>query len=183
MVHIITGHRGTGKTGWLKIISKLHKNKHQNVLCFDLDEVVEDISGKTVHSLFQKGEKVFRHWEKKAFLKILSHLPENKKSFISVGAGFRFKKQPHWQVIYLRRPSDNKAGRLLPEKPRLKPKSISPYKESLFYHSKRESFYKRQADEIFTRKEHFTDTHISDELFLTQMCSSYCNRTGFSNCH
>lgn len=166
MVHIITGHRGTGKTNWLKIIGKLYKSQNQNVLCFDLDRVVENLSGKTVHSLFQKGESVFRTWEKKAFAKILFQLPEGKKVFISVGAGFHLKKNPKWQVIHLRRPSDYKGGRLLPTRPRLKSKSASPYKESLFYHSVREPLYKKQADEIFTRKEHFQDIHISDKLFL-----------------
>lgn len=166
MVHIITGHRGTGKTSWIKIISQLYKSKNQEVLCFDLDKAIERASKKTVSTLFQKGERVFRSWEKKAFLELLSHLPENRKVFISVGAGFRFKKKAHWQVIHLRRPSDSGGGRLLFERPRLKPKSISPYEESLFYHSKREPLYRKQADEIFTRQEHFKDAHISDKLFL-----------------
>ena len=59
VIHIITGHRGTGKTHWLKVISKLYKDSGQEVLCFDLDEVVESFSGQTVCELFKKGERVF----------------------------------------------------------------------------------------------------------------------------
>ena len=163
MIHIITGHRGTGKTHWLKIISRLYKN--QSVLCFDLDKEVESLSGQSVAKLFQKGEKVFRAWEKKTFLKILSEFPEDKKIFISVGAGFRFKKQPHWKVIHLGRPSDSEGRIFLHSRPRLKPKE-NPYEEYKFYYSKREAFYKKQSDEVFMRRDHFKEAHVSDKLFL-----------------
>lgn len=163
-IHIITGHRGTGKTRWLKIIQQLYKKKQQTVVCRDLDKTVESLSGKSVSALFKEGEEVFRSWEKKAFSWILKRLPKSENIFISTGAGFRFKKRPEFQVIQLRRDSD-KAGRIFFDRPRLHP-TQSPYKESLFYYRQRESRYKRQADEVFTRKEHFLEPHISDRLFL-----------------
>ena len=163
MIHIITGHRGTGKTHWLKIISQLYKN--QGVLCFDLDERVESLSGQSIPELFKKGEREFRSWEKKVFLKILSEVSENKKIFISTGAGFRFKKQPHFKVIHLGRPSDSQGRVFSPLRPRLNPKE-SPYKEYKLCYSKRKNYYSRQADEVFIRREYFKEAHISDRLFL-----------------
>ena len=164
-IHIIIGHRGTGKTRWLKIISELYRNSGQKVLCFDLDRVVESLSGQTVCELFKKGERVFRTWEKKAFSEILSRLSTSEKIFIAAGAGFRFVKNPHWRVIHLGRPSDSQ-GRLFPvSRPRLNPRG-NPFEEYKLYYSLRKARYRRQADEVFIRREYFKEAHISDSLFL-----------------
>ena len=166
MKYIVTGGRGTGKSSWLNIVRRLQKN----ALCFDLDKEVERLACKTVAEIFrEEGEKAFRLREKKAFAAIFSRLRSSKtargrKIFIAVGAGFRFQKQPDLQVIHLRRPSDGD-GRILPDRPRLKPK-LSLYEESRALQAEREPFYRRQADEVWTRREHWKGPHLSDRLFL-----------------
>ena len=92
MLHLIIGHRGTGKSHWLKIIKEIYREKRENVLCLDLDKEVEKSSQKNIPELFKEGEKTFREWEKKVFKKIIQQLPAKKKVFIALGAGFRLKK-------------------------------------------------------------------------------------------
>ena len=166
--YIVTGGRGTGKTSWLNIISRLDKS----LLCFDLDKEIETRAGKTVAEIFrEEGEKGFRLRERKTFSEILSRLrcsaparSPMQKIFIAVGAGFRFRKRPGIRVIHLRRLSDG-GGRILRDRPRLKPR-LSLYEENRALHAEREPFYRKQADEVLTRREHWKEAHLSDKLFL-----------------
>ena len=169
MIHIIIGHRGTGKSHWLNIISQIHKEK---ALCFDLDKEIEIFSGMTITSIFEKeGEKGFRKWEQKVFLRLLkdahqilrSH-PKDTKIFIAVGAGLVFKKTKNVKVIYLGRETDLN-GRVFLDRPRLNRRS-SPFKEYLHFYKKREARYLKQADETFFRMEHFKKVQPFDRIFL-----------------
>ena len=163
-MHIIIGHRGTGKSHWLKLIKEAHQG--QKILCLDLDKEVEKASKQNVFQLFQKGESHFREWEKKVFARITK--AENTKGFekvfVAVGAGFQFEKTKDMEVICLGRTSDSQ-GRVFLDRPLLNPKS-RPLEESLDLYHKREKEYLKQADEVFYRREHFKDLQLSDLLFL-----------------
>lgn len=170
MIHIIIGHRGTGKSHWLHIISQIYKKK---ALYFDLDREVEAFSGKPIVSIFEKeGEKSFRKWEQRAFLHLLKNIRQtlrisskDKKIFIAVGGGFIFKKTKDMKVIYLGRITDPE-GRVFLDRPRLTEKKTSSFQEYLKLYKKRSSRYLRQADEIFFRMEHFKKAQLSDRIFL-----------------
>ena len=164
MLNLIIGHRGTGKSHWLNLVKNLYSKKRIKTLFFDLDKEVEKSSGKTVPELFQQGERSFRQWEKKVFLNLISSLPKRTTCFLSVGAGFLFKKDPSWHVIYLHRSSD-KSGRVFLNRPRLT-LDQKPLEEYQFFYKKRNPYYLKQADEIFFRREHFKNLEDSDLLFL-----------------
>ena len=166
MIYIIVGHRGTGKSHWLNVISQIYKEK---ALCFDLDREIEAVSRLTISSIFQtEGQKGFREWEQKAFSRFLKNIQNSssdKKNFIAVGAGFVFKKTKNMKVIYLRRITDSD-GRIFLNRPRLIEKEKSPFREYLNLYQKREAYYLKQADEIFFRMEYFRKAQLSDRIFL-----------------
>ena len=170
MIYIIIGHRGTGKSHWLNVISQIYKG---TALCFDLDKEVEAFSGRTIASIFkEEGEKGFREWEQKVFRHFLKNIRQtlstsstDKKIFIAVGAGFVFQKAKDMKVIYLGRVTDP-GGRVFLDRPRLTEKKISPFEEYLNLYKKREPYYIKQADEVFLRMEHFKKAQLSDRIFL-----------------
>ena len=170
MIHIITGHRGGGKSRWLKTISHIYGKK---ALCFDLDQEVEKEAGKSIRQIFQEeGEKGFRRREREAFARLLKNAREilvsvspDRKVFIAVGAGLIFKKEKDMRVIFLRRVTDS-AGRVFLNRPRLSKGNTSPFEEYLQLYKKRMSRYKRQADETLFRMEHFKGPQLSDRVFL-----------------
>ena len=163
MIYIITGHRGTGKSLWLKGIARLYRTQRKNPLFFDLDEETEAVSGKCVSDLFKDGS--FRKWETKVFSLLLKKIrAENQTAFIAVGAGLVFKKERDMKVIYLCRETDPD-GRVFFNRPRILP-HLPPLEESLQLYKKRQAFYMKQADEMLFRMEHFKDIQPSDQVFL-----------------
>ena len=163
-IHILVGHRGTGKSHFLKLLKSFYQKRKLKALFFDLDEEIEKSLGQSLNSLFQKGKSFFRRQEKNIFQKLLQALPKNKTCFISVGAGFRFKKQASWTVIHIGRPTD-KMGRVFLNRPRLNP-SQGAFEEYLNLYKKRENYYLKTADESLLRREHFKQLELSDLLFL-----------------
>ena len=174
MLNILIGHRGTGKSHFLNLLKPVYKSK---ALFFDLDEEIEKLEKKIVFDLFQQNPLAFRQKERQVFKKILRSLPKNKICFVAVGAGFVFKKNPSWNVIYLGRRSD-KAGRIFLNRPRLN-LSQNPFEEYKKIYQKRNPLYFKQADECLFRREHFKPLEFSDWLFLglkkiSKPCFSLC---------
>ena len=163
MLNLIIGHRGTGKTHFLKLIQNHYKKHGLIAEFFDLDQEIEKRTNQTVPELFQKGESHFRKWEQTVFKRIVSSLTKNKTYFLSVGGGFAFKKSTNWNVIYLFREGD-KTGRVFLDRPRLTNKaSLIEYKK---YYNKRAPYYIKQADEHLFKREHFKTLEASDLVFL-----------------
>ena len=162
--NIIVGHRGTGKSYWLNLLNSFYKKKELKALFFDLDQEIEKTASKSIKEQFDQGETSFRHWETKIFQNLIRSIPPDKTCFISVGAGFIFEKDPAWNVIYLCRYSDE-MGRIFLNRPRLKPFQ-NPLAEYKSFYKKRSSYYLKQADEVFFRREHFKQLESSDLLFL-----------------
>lgn len=163
-IHILIGHRGTGKSHFLKQLKSLYKKKKLKALFFDLDKEIEKSLGQSIGSLFEKGEAFFRKQEKKVFQNLIQSLPKNTICFVSVGAGFVFQKQSSWNVIHLGRPTDE-TGRVFLNRPRLKA-SLGAFEEYISLYKKRQAYYLKQADEILFRREHFKKLELSDLLFL-----------------
>ena len=69
MIYLIVGHRGVGKTLWLKKLKKLfasfQKTGVQTPLFFDLDKKMEKTTQRSIHSYFQDqdSQKIFRQLE------------------------------------------------------------------------------------------------------------------------
>ena len=164
MIHLIIGHRGTGKSHWLKIISQIHKKKEKKIFCFDLDKEIESSSKKSIQDLFKEGELIFREWEQNTFKKIVQSFSQKDSVFISVGAGFSVQKTENQTIIHLARMTD-KDGRIFFDRPALIP-NTSSMEESMQLYDKRNSYYLKNKNEMFYRLEHFKEPQFSDYLFF-----------------
>ena len=163
MLNLVIGHRGTGKSSWLKIIKELYQSQNQKATCYDLDAEVEKLSGKSIKDLFSKSESVFRDLEQKAFKNIIDKINDKDLVYICAGAGFKFKKQENWNVILLSRFSDI-SGRVFLDRPALSDKDS--FEEYHYFYKERQEYYLNQYDEEFSRPEHFEKGEFFDKLFL-----------------
>lgn len=141
MKKIIIGHRGVGKTTFLK----RHQVYHADILHFDLDREIEIAESKSVAEIFMNlGEAQFRIIEKRVYEKLI----QNQKFVISVGAGFDSRQVPTGiEVIYLSRRTDSD-GRFFLNRPRLN-KELSPRKEYDLRYRQREPLFRGRADFIY----------------------------------
>ncbi len=153
MIYLIIGHRGVGKTHWLKNIEKLFSKYKKTVKCFDLDQEIEKVAGKKIDELLLKNERKFRALERKT-LHSLVHYHHFKKHpvCISVGAGFSGNFPFFCRIIHLIRETDH-SGRVFFNRPRLK-KTLSPFEEYLLFYPKRQKFYREKSDESFVLPEY-----------------------------
>ena len=149
MIYLIVGHRGVGKTIWLKKLKKTLNSSTKLQNCFfDLDEEIEKTTKKKISELFLKGEKVFRLAEKRVLDKLIcQYKKKDNIVFIAVGAGFHWSEHIPYHIIHLIRETDY-LGRIFLDRPRLK-KNKNPYEEYMFLYSEREKNYKRIKTESF----------------------------------
>lgn len=117
MKKVIIGHRGVGKTSFLKRHESYLKQAGQIVPHFDLDQQIELDQKDTILNIYKnKGEKYFREVEAQIFSKLIS---ENTNYVISLGAGFNMARiSSEHEVLLLSRLTD-RAGRLFLNRPRL----------------------------------------------------------------
>ncbi|MGZ3723934.1 MAG: shikimate kinase, partial [Bdellovibrionales bacterium] len=128
MITLLIGHRGTGKTSFLRAL----KAAKPELTVFDLDEEIEKSSGVGLAEIFKRGEAHFRECERDC----LTSLLKNENAVVAVGAGFEGPIPQNAHVVWLRRSTDS-AGRSFLNRPRLDPK-ISPLEEY------RERFFERE---------------------------------------
>ena len=173
MIYLIIGHRGTGKTSWLKKIKKLFKSK---VILLDLDtEIIKrDASWKAnicwnknvppVNRWFLKSQTQFRRIERKVLMDLIhQYQPQKQDTFIAVGAGAKINPKG-CHVLHLIRETDSD-GRVFLDRPRLNLK-LSPYEESLLLYSKREKYYQQVRDESFILPEQDISFTEPEKLFF-----------------
>lgn len=101
---VLIGMPGSGKTTIGKVISK-----ELNYNFYDMDNYIENISGKSVDDLFKVSEDMFRDWESKA----CHDLANKKKAIISSGGGVVKRKSnidilnKDGLIIFIDRPIEN----------------------------------------------------------------------------
>lgn len=116
MVTLVIGHRGSGKTSFLRGL---------RVKTIDLDQELEKRSGVPVAELFTRGESAFRVLEKDTLEDLVASAME--PTVIAVGAGFEGPPPAGAHVLWLRRLTDS-AGRSFLNRPRLNAE-LSPFDE------------------------------------------------------
>ena len=175
MIYLIIGHRGVGKTLWLKKLERLFlksKLKGEKLYFLDLDEEIEKKTKKKINLLLSgKGklnEKNFRLIEKKTLNELIQkYKSKNNFVFIAIGAGFKWdkKKLPSFcHVIHLIRETDSQ-GRIFLNRPRLKTRK-TPYEEYKFLYAQREKNYKKIREESFVLPEQDFLFHLTEKLFF-----------------
>jgi hypothetical protein len=140
MVTLVVGHRGAGKTAYLRGL---------NTPAVDLDRELEARTGRTVAELLAAGEWEFRALENQ----VLAQLVAEAKGplTIAVGAGFEGPPPKNVHVLWLRRATDS-TGRCFLNRPRLDP-DLSPWDE--------------YRERFFTRDRRFRDW-AGEELILPE---------------
>lgn len=101
---LVLGHRGAGKSSFLKKIEQALDPSP--LVFFNLDEVVEKKAGKTIMDIFaQQGEPHFRQLEIEC-LQELIQTHSDSDIVIDLGAGFSGEKPPGFQCLWLQRSID-----------------------------------------------------------------------------
>ena len=141
----LVGHRGTGKTSYLRRLAALDPSRAH----VDLDEAIASSAHLTIAQIFAaEGEVGFRAREAKTLAALLA-APEPK--VIAIGAGFPGPRPSPARVIWVRRETD-RAGRAFLGRPRLDA-SVRPVDEYLARFDEREARYRAWADQVLTLPE------------------------------
>ena len=164
-IYVVIGHRGTGKTSWVQKVCNDFKKQGRPVLSLDTDQQIEEHTKEKISSLFKKGEGSFRKIEQEVFNQCIQISKKfNGMSFISLGAGYSGTIPSFCTVIHLKRWSDS-SGRIFLDRPRLLPHQDA-WSESQDLYSKRETFYRKKRDWVWTRQEGFQELEDGDFIFF-----------------
>ncbi|NCN27715.1 hypothetical protein GW915_09085 [bacterium] len=145
---ILVGQRGTGKTTLLRRLAK-YLPDHD---CVDLDSEIERVETRTIESIFhERGESGFRLIEKHVFETILGRFENFPNAVIALGAGFEFELPDEYEVIYVRRDSDDRP-RVFFDRPNLD-QNLSLRESYLHRAKKRKKKYKAVANRVWTMPE------------------------------
>lgn len=141
--HLIIGHRGTGKTSFLKRLAR------ESVR--DLDAELERENSQSVFEIMKnRGEEVFRQMEIALARRTLE--TASPQSWLASGAGLRLDDvQPTVDVLWLRRETD-RDGRVFLDRPRLDPHT-DPLAEFRERAKRREGLYGKWATREYTMPE------------------------------
>lgn len=155
MLNIIVGHRGSGKSSFLKRIESYYQSRNLRIQCFDLDSEISKQKGISVQEIFSKyGESSFRQLEKEVFASLVLSTQDSKcPVFICVGAGFSGDMPETSRVLWVRRPTDSQ-GRIFIDRPRLD-SNLSPLDEYKKFFDLREMRFRRIYDKSVLLSEGF----------------------------
>ncbi len=113
---MVIGHRGTGKTYFLKQLTPFLKK--QGVVVCHLDREVEKQTKKSIRELFkEKGESFFRDCETHCFSTLIEK-HKDRNLVVDVGAGFSGEKPENFKALWLQRTIDLSKA-LFPDRPKL----------------------------------------------------------------
>ncbi|MCB9025854.1 MAG: hypothetical protein H6625_06025 [Bdellovibrionaceae bacterium] len=165
MIYIFVGHRGTGKSHFLKDLKKTLRKYDQNGVFADLDTEIEKEVHKSISEIFEsEGEASFRKHEEKTLFKLLNEkLKKNQFIVVALGAGYSAKLPESATIIWLQRSTDS-MGRIFLDRPRLDT-STAPLEEYLQRYKKRSMNYQDLADETLFLPENYQSTEPWLPLF------------------
>jgi shikimate 5-dehydrogenase/shikimate kinase len=148
MISIIIGHRGVGKTEFLKRVEGYYQERNLTARFIDLDEEVAKFSNKSIAQIFnEEGEAQFRNLELKVFNSLIERFKTQQEPvYLTVGAGFMGPLPNFARVIWLKRNSD-KMGRIFLNRPRLNPE-LTPLAEYFARYREREVRFQSWYHEI-----------------------------------
>ncbi len=166
MTTFIVGHRGVGKSTFLRRLKVYFERVKAECICFDLDEEIERFEQLSVSEIFQKkGEAYFRTLEQKMAEDLCKKDGNDRRPlFLAVGAGFQGPFPDETQVLWLRRETD-KDGRIFFDRPLLDA-SKKPLDDYLSHFVDREYFYSQVSDEQLMMPEGFEREAPWEENFL-----------------
>jgi shikimate 5-dehydrogenase/shikimate kinase len=164
MLHVLIGHRGTGKTAFLHRIAGYYREAGRPIVALDLDEVIAERAGEPVFALFSRlSEAGFRELEDAVFRSLIDEHHGSDLAvdiYIAVGAGFLGTLPPFANVVWIRRPTDA-LGRVFVgsgahRRPRLNPavRPLVEYKERFLPRESRCAAAHREIWTLLEGQEH-----------------------------
>lgn len=169
MITIIIGHRGVGKTTFLKRVQNYHQARNIDCNTIDLDAFIEDGEKQSIRKIFEfKGEPYFRELEKKYFTDLMTGKNET-ITFISVGGGFDTTLiPPTVRVVWLQRVSD-RTGRIFFDRPSLDA-HLSPLEEFFERANVRKVRFQKAAwEEYYLPEGHFLPSMTEQNIVLGEI--------------
>ena len=172
---LLTGHRGVGKTTFLRMTKAANLRSFNDYIFYDLDEEIELRTKKTISEIFQtEGEHRFRQLEQ-ATLKELAQ--EN--VMISVGGGCVLDSwKDKARIVWIRRVTDSN-GRIFLNRPRLKSEG-SEWQESLDLYIERTKLYSQWAHQSWFIPEFLQDLEKLIPLFWQKTDCRFFERGVFT---
>jgi shikimate kinase len=151
---LIIGHRGVGKTSFLKCYSHLFSK------AFDLDAEIEKRAQKKIPDIFEtQGEASFRALEEKTLRELTDELKREESVMIVVGAGYCATFWPEsFKCLWLQRDSDL-FPRYFLDRPLVGTSDPVNFQKNF---QQREHRYHEKADFVWTMRE-------GEELFSDQL--------------
>lgn len=164
MKKVIIGHRGVGKTAFLKRHEIYCKQLGIDAVHLDLDEQIELSENKSIKDIFKnEGQDYFRELEVTVFKKLTSEHPSY---VISLGAGFNLKRISNEnEVLVLSRVTD-KSGRSFLNRPRLNPDE-SPLDEYKQRYLERNEKYLDKATQLYSMPEGIEAENETEKKIVT----------------
>ncbi|MEK7357003.1 MAG: shikimate kinase, partial [Bdellovibrionota bacterium] len=145
----IVGHRGVGKSSFLRRVQTYFEHERREVLCLDLDREIEKRTGRSIRDIFKTdGEAAFRWLEIETFRAIDDETRKSESEvFLVFGGGFDPTSIPEtWRCLWLRRATDPR-GRIFVDRPRLDP-DLTALEEYEARFRAREPRFAARADEV-----------------------------------
>ncbi|MBC7465605.1 MAG: hypothetical protein H7256_06390 [Bdellovibrio sp.] len=164
MKKVIIGHRGVGKTSFLKRHQTYCKQLGIDAVHFDLDEQIELSEKQSIRNIFKdKGEAYFRELEESIFKKLTS---ENSSYVISLGAGFNLKRISNENEVLLLSRLTDKSGRIFLNRPRLNPDE-SPLEEYKQRYLERNEKFLDKATQLYSMPEGIEAENETEKKIVT----------------
>lgn len=166
MLNVVIGHRGTGKSSFIKRIKYYYQERRLHCQVFDLDAEIEKKLQKSISQIFlEHGESYFREQE----ISVLNSLIQSLRSqpgmhYVAVGGGFMGLIPADVHVIWLRRPSD-RIGRIFLDRPRLE-NEIAPLEEFMKRYDVREDRFRAIYHRQITLAEGWTEPNDVEPVLL-----------------
>lgn len=164
MLVALIGHRGSGKSTWLKRFSNFVKAEF-----VDLDFEISQAANLSLADIFSKyGEKEFRRLEEESFNKIYARsIISSHPIYVAVGAGFEFLLPEDVYTIWIQRELDSSPKAFL-DRPRLN-NAVTPSQEYMERYAAREKKYASTCYEKICLPEGFPRDLEEDENLIRRL--------------
>ena len=168
MIVVIIGHRGTGKSSFLRRLESYYNEDNRKLISVDLDQLIESQEETKITEIFNnRGEKYFRQLEHIYLSKLVDEYIDNSADvFISAGGGLIITDEIKEKVRcwWVQRQTDQ-SGRIFLDRPRLN-NEIGPLLEYQQRYKEREGRYDSYADKIINVTEGFNFPNDAEKKYI-----------------
>lgn len=168
MLHLLIGHRGAGKSAFLRRLLSYYQHAGRPVVALDLDAQLAERHHEPTGQLFQRvGEAAFRDLEAATFADLYqAHRTQAQSTdiFVALGAGFTFAPPDDARILWIRRATDP-VGRIFLDRPRLDP-DLGPIEEFQQRFAQREPRYSALAHDVWEVPEGQAAGSDEERLFV-----------------